>query len=201
MLIYSRLNKWLYRIVLLMIAVSMIPSAVSMWSDRLEISVRIKTAQSNVHITSYKILGLGQQKDGKCLTSEGYIEIGVSGRNAIIIFTNITPGWYGWVGLVISNDGSFPKLVSKPSTSIPINFTAHAFLYGSYRSLSKAPVWGSVSICSMVDNLRSVGNPFPGESSASSIYLEPGYKTISWIFINYTGTDNIPRLDISISIS
>jgi len=172
-----------------------------MWSDRLEISARIKTSQSNVRITSYKILGLGQQEAGKCTASEGYIEIGTSGRNAIITFTNITPRWYGWVGLVISNDGGFPRMVSKPSISIPINFTAYAFLYGPYRSLSKAPVWGSVNICSMIDNLRSVGNPFPGESNASSIYLEPGYKAISWIFINYTGIDNIPRLDISISIS
>ncbi|MEM4970556.1 MAG: hypothetical protein QXE01_04805 [Sulfolobales archaeon] len=179
----------------------MIPAAASMWSDRLEISARIKTAKSNVHITSYKILGLGQQRDGKCLAIEGYIEIGGSGRNAIAIFTNITPGWYGWVGLVISNDGSFPRAVSKPSISVPINFTSYTFLYGPYRSPGKTPIWSSVDICSMTDNLRSVGNPFPGEKSVSSIYLEPSYKAISWIFINYTGTDNIPRLDISITIS
>ncbi|MFZ8822841.1 MAG: hypothetical protein ACO2O0_01620 [Desulfurococcales archaeon] len=68
------------------------------------------------------------------------------------------------MGFVISNDGSFPKSVSKPFIGVSINFTAYIFLYGLYRSPGKAPVWGSASICSMADNLRSVGNPFPGEN-------------------------------------
>jgi hypothetical protein len=43
------------------------------------------------------------------------------------------------------------------------------------------------------------GKPIPRGERASLIYLEPGYKAVSWVFINYTGTDNISRVDISIS--
>jgi len=197
----SRLrSSSLYRIAALIILASMIPAA-SMWSDRLEISAKIKTAQSNIHITSYKAMGFGENRNGRCLAIEGHVTLSMDGKKAITVFTNITLGWHGWIGLVISNDGSFPKDVSRPSIAIPINFTSRVFLYGPYRSPGNTPIWGSVDICAMTDNLRGTGNPFPGENSRSSVYLEPGYKAISWIFINYTGVESVSRLDISISIS
>lgn len=187
--------------ILLMILISLVPVAMGMWSDRLEISAKVKMGEARVYITSYKAQAFKDQRGDRCITSDGHVTLTNNGRSLSVEFTEISEGWYAWVGIVISNDGTFPKTIGKPSVVAPISITASSFLYGPFRSPGNSGVWGSVDICDMTSNLRSSGNPFPYSADTGSIHLDPGYKAISWIFFNYTGTENISIVTLTISIS
>lgn len=189
----------LYRFILLVILVAMIPTAMSMWSDRVEISAKIKTGEAMVHITSYKILAFKELRDGKCITSDGQAALSSNSKTIDVLFTGISQGWYGWVGLVVSNDGEFPKTIWKPGVVTPINISVSRFLYGPFRAPGDSGVWGNVDICVMTSNLLADGSPFPG--SVDSIYLQPSYKAIAFVFLNYTGAENISSITIKISIA
>lgn len=190
-----------YRAVLIVLLISMIPAAMSMWGDRLEISARVKTGESRVHITSYKALAFKEERSDRCITDDGSVVLSDRDRTMRVVFTEIRRGWYAWVGLVISNDGDFPKTVGKPSVAAPINISVSRFLYGPFNAPGNSGVWGNVDICLMTGNLRSSGNPFPGNMDRNSIYLWPSYKAISWIFLNYTGVDNLSSVAIIINIA
>lgn len=190
-----------FRVALISILLLSIPSAYSMWGDRLEIAAKIRTAQAIIHITSYKAQGFeGYNVNGKCIAGDGAVAISGDGRRAVVSFTNISQGWFAWVGLVISNNGEFPKRVAKPSTALPINFTASSFLYGPYRSPGDSGVWGSLDICELRARVQGSGNPFPGSPDNNLVDLYPGYKAIAWIFINYTGSEPVPMVSIAIEV-
>jgi hypothetical protein len=101
-----------------------------------------------------------------------------------------------------SLDGS-PVPLGSTATSEPIEIPRS--LWGRWKSLDDhrdaiTSLW--VKKQSNTNKLIPVTiNDHRGTSGerASLIYLEPEYKAVSWVFINYTGTDNISRVDISIS--
>jgi hypothetical protein len=191
----------LYRLILLVILIATIPTAISMWSDKTMISAKIKTGEARIYITSYKILAFKEQKKERCISSDGEAAFSNNNRSVSVTFTSISQGWYGWVGLVISNEGVFPRNIEKPDVVAPINISTSRFLYGQFRAPGMSGVWGDVDICMMTSNLVSSGNPFPGSVDMDSIYLQPGYKAIVWVFLNYTGVEDLSSVSITISIA
>ncbi|MDT7895897.1 MAG: hypothetical protein RQ855_06800 [Desulfurococcales archaeon] len=193
----------LYKYLLMIMLLAMIPAAAGLWSDMLEISVRVKTGAAVISITSYKAYGFKELRDGRCIASDASVNIGDNGKTLQAIFTGVGRGWFGWIGIVISNDGSFPRSLPKLSVAIvpATNFSTSIFLYGPFRSPGNSGVWDSVDICLMRQNMLSSGNPFPGNMDHYSVYLEPGYKAISWIFINYTGSESIEQVKITITLN
>ena len=191
----------LYRLILLVILIATIPTAIGMWSDNAMISAKIKTGEARIYITSYKVLAFKEQKGEGCISSNGEVAFSSNNRSISIIFTGISQGWYGWVGLVISNEGVFPRTIGKPSVIAPINISISRFLYGPFRALGISGVWGDMDICVMTSNLLSSGNPFPGNVNTGSIYLQPSYKAIAWVFLNYTGVENLSSISITISVA
>ncbi|GAY26622.1 hypothetical protein ATG_18260 [Desulfurococcaceae archaeon AG1] len=165
------------------------------------ISAKIKTGEARIYITSYKILAFKEQKKERCISSDGEAAFSNNNRSVSVTFTSISQGWYGWVGLVISNEGVFPRNIEKPDVVAPINISTSRFLYGQFRAPGMSGVWGDVDICMMTSNLVSSGNPFPGSVDMDSIYLQPGYKAIVWVFLNYTGVEDLSSVSITISIA
>ncbi|HWQ16689.1 MAG TPA: hypothetical protein VNL13_02530 [Sulfolobales archaeon] len=191
----------LYRLILLVILITTIPTAIGMWSDKAMISAKVKTGEARIYITSYKALAFKEQKGKGCISSDGEVTFSNNNRSMSVIFTNISQGWYGWVGLVISNEGVFPRTIGRPSVIAPINISISRFLYGPFRAPGTSGIWGDVNICVMTSNLASSGNPFPGNVDTGSIYLQPSYKAIAWVFLNYTGVENLSSISITIGVA
>ncbi len=106
---------------------------------------------------------------------------------------------YAQKGFGVSSDGG-PVPLGSTATGEPVEIPRS--LWGRWKSLDDhRDVIASLWVKKQNNSKQMNINDHRGTSGerASLIYLEPGYKAVSWVFINYTGTDNISRADISIS--
>jgi len=144
--------------------------AYSMWYAILGVNVTIETGEFNVEIGSCKAVSCSP-----CCCTD--CEVSDDGSTVYIMFENVPPGWVGWIGLVIANEGSVTAEIEDVTVSASGELTGHlhvvhVYFYGPYKTSFKE-VWGKVECEDL---------PFPGWIEPPVI-LDPGYKVVSWIEI------------------
>ena len=161
---------------LMLLAVLLLAGANAMWFEELGMNVGVSMASLDLSITSYKLLCQ------YCDCDEGDCEMVVNddGKEASVITYNVPPGSALWVGLVISNDGTVPAVLTDVVVEGEATGT-EVYVYGPFRSPGNSGVWGNVELSEL---------PFSGDTGLPGNDCDPSFKYVVWIKIVVPSASN-----------
>ncbi len=121
------------------------------WTESLYISTTVNTGswEDQVVIGSYKVLTT-QGYDDMHAEPDSYLS--GDSHTLVIVCDNVFNGWYTWVGLKTTNEGTVPAIVNAPvlefSPDVSGSFTVQTYFYGPYRYGYEIPhdLWGGADI-------------------------------------------------------
>lgn len=139
--------------------------AYSLWYESLLINVQVKMGELNLKIGSCKAVSCCRNVEFKCVKVDDEV---------YLIIEKAYPGWEGWFGLVIVNEGSIPvmlrdvRISREGALSQYISISAMYF-YGPYKRGFRE-VWGRVKCEDL---------PFKGYINPP-VEVDLGEKVIVW---------------------
>jgi len=171
-----------------MLVLTLTAYAYSAWSQSLRLNVYVKTGEFNVEIGSCKAVSCFKHVEFECDDC----------NDGFIIVENAFPGWEGWIGLVIANEGTLPAelydVIIEASGDIADHIRVRdIYFYGPFKTSFKE-VWGHVTC----DDLPFDGYVLP------PIEMFPGEKVVVWIDIyldEETPYDSLGTLDITLEFT
>ncbi|MEM4576258.1 MAG: hypothetical protein QW701_02205 [Candidatus Nezhaarchaeales archaeon] len=162
----SFLNRMFVMALIPIVALAVVGLTHTLLQDNLYVVGRVETAVFRQTICLSKIVS-SMGYDGTIVSNV----IG-GGQTLIIECTNVSSGWYIWVGLLVRNDGTVPSVLESPMVWVNgadyDGNTVQTYFYGPY----------SGDGCGEYE----VGDPpLDGLNHFGMVVLNPGEKAIVWI--------------------
>ncbi len=151
------------------------------WKQRVTISGKSATGKLSLGLGSFKIL---KERDIELVYFKG--------EKVLEIYSNATPSWYLWVGLIIENNGSLPAYL-EVTKEVPDSISIEEYFYGPYKRAIPRKVWALVRLDG---GDKFVEPPPEGYEDQVPDLLEEGYKLVVWLRISLS-EDTVEKPEVA----